>query len=285
MSGAAAPTGDAAADVRGLARRCATRYARVITHEVRRVEAFLFGYWGWGSNTELLLDVTAQVEDKRGFAPPCFVDIRVSRSVRAAGFREQAFEKLAGPDRYLWMPELGNKRITERATGIEIVEPRAAERLLDLIVHRREKNQRVIFFCACELPGTSDAPQCHRRVVADLLVGAARSRGVSLVAGEWPGGEPVEVTVDLSPRDYKKLLGRAATLKTALPTADAAGLPWGTIVTARCDGESYSFVSGPARVSRGELVLPLCAWGHEDLREGWRAYDRGAGVGWPSAAG
>ncbi len=41
----------------------------------------------------------------RGFEAPMFVDLRVSRSVRAAGFNSKAFEELAGPERHVWMPK------------------------------------------------------------------------------------------------------------------------------------------------------------------------------------
>ncbi len=92
------------------------------------------------------------------------------------------------------MPQLGNRRVAERQTGIEIVEPAAAEHLLDAIVARRERAQRVIFFCACELPGTSQAPLCHRRVVAELVLAAAARRGIEVAIEEWtqstPRGQP-----------------------------------------------------------------------------------------------
>jgi len=47
----------------------------------------------------------------RGFQPPIFVDIRIRRSVRAAGFTGSAFERLVGQDRHRWMKSLGNKFI------------------------------------------------------------------------------------------------------------------------------------------------------------------------------
>jgi hypothetical protein len=241
--------------------------------------AFMFGYWGWGSFPELLLDATAAVEDSRGFGPPCFVDIRVSRSVRATGFREKAFEKLAGANRYVWMPELGNKRVAEHRQGLEIVNPKGAETLLDLVVERAKKKQRLIFFCACPWPGTTHKPLCHRRVVGDLLLKAARPRGVHLEVDEWPGGTPTDVDVKVSANELAKIRGPGMSLTPDLSQAAAAGLPWGSLVTARCRDEMYSFVSGPAQVSRGKLVLRKLVWGDDDLAKEWKKAAKGLGIG------
>lgn len=247
----------------------------------RAVEIFTFGYWGWGSETTRLLELTAAVERERGFEAPCFVDLRVSRSVRAEGFRERSFEQLAGPDRYRWMPELGNKRVADHGEGIEIVDPRAAETLLDLAIERGARRQRVIMFCACEWPGTSADPGCHRRVVADLLIAAGKRRSVPVVAGEWPGGAPLDIEAEVSVDELFRLRDSATTLKTDLPDTVLAGLPWGSRVTARAGEYGYTFVSGPARMSRGRLVLPKLAWGGEDLAKWWRELDLECGVAWP----
>jgi hypothetical protein len=72
---------------------------------------FTWGYDGWGSSTRQLKVAVDAVERERDFESPYFVDLRMSRSVRAEGFRENAFEKVLGRGRYQWMPSLGNKRI------------------------------------------------------------------------------------------------------------------------------------------------------------------------------
>lgn len=171
------------------------------------LELFSFGYWGWGSSTPLLLEATAAVEEARGHAPPCFVNVRVARSVRAVGFRDRAFEELAGSDRYVWMPELGNKRVADRGDGeAEIVEPAAAGDLLDLAIERARRKQRIIFFCACDYPGTSRAPGCHRLLVTELLLEEARRRNLAMGIGEWPGGEPQDVTIKVTRSEFEKIL-------------------------------------------------------------------------------
>ena len=100
----------------------------------------------------------------RGFAPPVFVDIRISRKVRAAGFRENAFGKLLGPDRYVWLSDLGNDAILEGGK-MRIHDPAAAGSLLDLAVETNRRKARVIFFCSC-----AGLARCHRKAVADLLL-------------------------------------------------------------------------------------------------------------------
>ena len=57
---------------------------------------FTWGYYGWGNHTPSLVEAVDAVETERGFQPPIFVDIRLRRSVRAAGFTGQAFERLVG---------------------------------------------------------------------------------------------------------------------------------------------------------------------------------------------
>jgi hypothetical protein len=252
-----------------------------LPHGESAVTMFMFGYWGWGSETKLLLELTAAVERDRGFGPPCFVDVRISRSVRAAGFRERAFEELAGPDRYRWMPALGNKRVAEHESGIAIADPHAAEKLLDLALERARRDQRLIFFCACEFPGSSQAPLCHRRVVGDLLLAVAKRRRVPLRLGEWPGGPPVDIDVEVPLDDLFKLRDTTTALKTDLPPEALAAMPWGSRVTARSGEFGYPFVSGPARVSRGRLVLAKLLFGVENLAKAWGEDDRELGLGWP----
>src|SRR5271165_2078519 len=93
---------------------------------------FMWGYYGWGNHTPDLVKAVDAVETGRGFQPPIFVDIRIRRSVRAAGFTGPAFERLLGQERHRWMKSLGNKFIETR-TGpmIQISDPTAADELLD----------------------------------------------------------------------------------------------------------------------------------------------------------
>jgi hypothetical protein len=111
---------------------------------------FTWGYHGWGSSTDKFKQAVDVVELERNFEPPFFVDIRARRSVRAVGFRDGAFDKRLGQERYRWMPSLGNRWVkTRKGPKIQINEPEAAEELLGLALSLRTKRRRVIFFCSC----------------------------------------------------------------------------------------------------------------------------------------
>ena len=60
------------------------------------ITIFKWGYDGWGNATKTLVRSVDAIERARGYESPIFVDIRYSRSVRAIGFRDHAFEKLLG---------------------------------------------------------------------------------------------------------------------------------------------------------------------------------------------
>src|SRR5687767_9572687 len=122
--------------------------------------AFSWGYWGWGSHTREFVRAVDAVERSRGMRPPVFADVRFSRSVRAVGFRDAAFEEVVGTGRYRWLRKLGNSRIGTGASGIRIADPSGAEDLLELVRETAKKRQRVIFFCSCKGPRG-----CHREIV------------------------------------------------------------------------------------------------------------------------
>jgi len=46
---------------------------------MKHLEAFSWGYWGWGNHTRELIDAVDAVERRHGRRPPVFVDIRFSR--------------------------------------------------------------------------------------------------------------------------------------------------------------------------------------------------------------
>lgn len=92
------------------------------------VTIFSWGYYGWGNHTRRLVEAVDAVEASRGFRPPVFVDIRIRRSVRAAGFTGPAFEKLLEQGRHRWMKSLGNKFIqTELGSPSRSLSPRPSK--------------------------------------------------------------------------------------------------------------------------------------------------------------
>lgn len=227
---------------------------------VKRTTIFTWGYYGWGNHTRRLIRAVDLVERERGFNPPIFVDIRIRRNVRAAGFTGPAFERLLGPGRYRWMKSLGN-RFIETRTGprVQIASPTAAAELLDVAIESGRNEQRVLFFCSCQWPRCDGKISCHRTTVARLLLKEARKRGTRLQVVEWPGGEPKHTELGVTPEVFDAVrrgrmsvpLGKRAAL------AAFAGMPWCSIVTLASRGEKLHRIVGPAIVQRGEWVLPV----------------------------
>jgi len=116
---------------------------------------FSWGYAGWGNSVPQLLAATEAVEAGRGFRPPDFVDVRFSRSVRAPGFRDKAFERVLGPDRYHWMPSLGNAAIGTRGpVRLRIQDPTAASDLIDVAQRAHKQNRAChLLLLLCPVPG------------------------------------------------------------------------------------------------------------------------------------
>jgi hypothetical protein len=222
---------------------------------------FTWGYDGWGSSTRQLKVAVDAVEGGRGFEPPYFVDLRISRSVRAEGFRENAFEKTVGRARYQWMPSLGNDRIKRRkGPRIQINEPAAVEELLGIALRRNAKRQRLLMFCQCPLPGRPRAhDRCHRVEVASLLLKAASKRNVSLRIGEWPGGQPQAGTLRVSDLQATKLKSgaRSIVLGKRQPSIELLGLPWGSIVNLRSPSSAGRVIADSAVYRGGKWLLPV----------------------------
>lgn len=233
------------------------------------ITLFSFGYWGWGNCTDKLVEAVDAVERSRGQDAPMFVDIRVSRSVRAVGFNGRRFENLLGADRYIWMNSLGNQ--TPQGPGISIKDPSEAEALLDLACELAERRRRVIFFCACEFPGVvGEWGECHRATVADLLLKEARKRRRRISVVEWPGGEPDNMTMPYDSKPFKKLKSRRSIpLMDGFSLADFAAIPWGTTATIHSDVGAITRVVGPARFVSRAWCLPVIDLEDESVGQ-WR---------------
>lgn len=221
---------------------------------------FAWGYYGWGNHTRQLVEAVDAAETGRGFEPPIFVDIRIRRSVRAAGFTGPAFEKLLGPKRHRWMKSLGNKFIQTR-TGptIQIAKPQAAEELLDLAVESGKTKQRLLFFCSCQWAKTDGEVACHRCTVAGLVLAAARRRKAPVEVVEWPGGEPKRIGLDVSTRDFSAVrTGRKSVpLSSSVELAEVAALPWCSVATLNAGGKTLHRIVGPAARQGDGWVLPV----------------------------
>jgi hypothetical protein len=170
---------------------------------------FSWGFWGWGTSTKELVKVVDEVEKSRGFKPPKFVDIRIRRSGRAPGFVGKAFENLLGEDRYEWMDDLGNEAILTRSRYLKIRKPASANELLNIAVEElRNRNRRLLFFCACKRPKIGGELACHRDEVAELVLKCARKQRQTIEIIEWPGEGPKRIEIRVPPKVFKAVKHR-----------------------------------------------------------------------------
>jgi hypothetical protein len=226
---------------------------------------FTWGYWGWGAVPERAVEAFDAVERARGFAPPLFVDIRMSRSSRARGFTGRAFANAVGQHRYEWMRGLGNRAYRDAHGAIEIAEPRAAGELFELAQRAAQAQRRVIFFCACKHPREAGRTSCHRDAVTDLVLDHARDCGEDATVVEWPGGTAITFELSVSERCLRNALRGRATLPVDGEFAHGpdlayfAGLPHCSIAELRVHQASERPVRalvGPA-VYQKKWVLPI----------------------------
>jgi hypothetical protein len=214
---------------------------------------FTFGYWGWGNSTRELIKVIDATERKRGFKPPVFFDIRLSRSVRAVGFRGDSFGRRLPRWRYRWLPQLGNENIKTRNPRIKIKDPFSSRILLAEAREYARDNRRIIFYCACEFPCN-----CHRRVVANLLLKDSKREGHKITITEWPGGTPVRARVRVTSAIYREVCKGRVSVRLANNSLqrDLLALPWGSRVELVSGKEILAIITGPAKFQNG-WVLPI----------------------------
>jgi hypothetical protein len=223
---------------------------------MKPLTAFTWGYWGWGNAAPQLVKAVDALERARGSKPPLFVDIRLSRSVRAPGFRDHAFEKLLGPKRYLWMPKLGNELF--RTGEMELHDETGARDLLDAIVSASKKSRRVIFFCACQSPNRVDG--CHRYLARDALLREAKRARVPLIVQEWPGTFPsgqVDLVVKADEACAETLRREVdwILMPPGVKLAKLAALPFGALVRFETKAEPMHALAAEVRFRRGAWYL------------------------------
>ncbi len=238
------------------------------------LEAFTWGYHGWGNQSRHFVRAVDDTEHLRGFTSPHFVDMRISRGGRAADFHGATFAGILGPDRYQWMPELGNPHISsKRGPRIQIADPSAAERLLDHVIEAHRRRQRIIIFCHCLEPVLKQDdgyPSCHRVEVGTLLLKAAARRHIALTISEWPGSAPASVQIEGGPLQIKALKTAARYVPIAAAGRDpppTAAIGWGSTITFSCDTQRWTIVTGPAMVRSGYWRHEVIEVSPEELRK------------------
>jgi hypothetical protein len=222
---------------------------------MRRVTAFSWGYWGWGTHAPELVRQVDAIERRRGRRSPIFADIRYKRNVRAPGFRGGAFEKLVGKGRYRWLRKLGNANIGTKKKEAKIADPSAVEELRRLVLDAHKQKRGVIFFCSCE-----SACNCHRAIVARLLRTSAARKHTPITVIEWPGGEPETVQLPVSSKIINGVLrgGNRVPLNdvSSRMMSKLQSLPWCSRVELGCDDTVLGIVSGPAKLAE-DWYLPV----------------------------
>lgn len=222
---------------------------------MRGLTAFTWGYWGWGTHTAEFVRAVDAIERTRGKRPPIFADIRLKRSVRAPGFRDNALEELVGISRYRWLRKLGNANIGTRKRA-KIADLSGIEDLRQLVIDAHQKKRRVIFFCNCAVPC-----DCHRSIVAKLLHKSATRKHTPIRVIEWPGGEPEAVKLAVPAKVVKTVLRGANRMPlddvSARMRRKLASLPWCSRVELRCGDEAFAIVSGPAHLATTGWYLPV----------------------------
>jgi hypothetical protein len=221
---------------------------------------FSWGYEGWGNATRQLAQSFNLVEESRGFGPPVFVDVRIRRQVRAIGFRDDAFQRTVGIERYRWLPGLGNDAVRTGRGPMRLRSVTDALELLGVALAQNQKGRRVVFFCSCGSP--ERCTTCHRQLVRKALVTAARRANHRLLVQEWPGGELTSRTVDvlrLKPQMLRAVQAgrRAIPLTKRLPPLHLLALPHYSVVRPRAGGESQLVSALAARFSAGMWRLPI----------------------------
>lgn len=241
-----------------------------IAHRLSKgVTLFTWGYWGWGTATDRLIQAIDTVETSRGYQPPMFVDIRLSRSVRAPGFNGRTFEKAVGAARYRWLDALGNLAIQDGGQ-MRIKDPIAANTLLEIAKVCALGGQRVLFFCSCEFPGV-EGHGCHRATVARLVLETAARQQLPVQIVEWPGGEPrpkgFEVQLSKAAFDKVRRGATSISLEEPVSLAEMAAVPWMSLVTVREMGNEdqppFRILTGPARYKKGGWYLSI----YEDIKQ------------------
>jgi hypothetical protein len=92
-----------------------------------------------------------------------------------------------------------------------------------------------------------------------LVLKAAKKRGIGVEIVEWPGGEPRQIDLDVTPKDFNAVKkGRMTVPLGDQPDlAEVGGLPWGSVATLHSGGEKLHRIVGPAISQTTGWALPV----------------------------
>jgi hypothetical protein len=221
---------------------------------VTRLTIFGIGHRPWGHAPRRLQLAVDAVEQRRGFGPPVFVDIRPCRSARARGFGGTAFERLVGKERYAWM------KVPEEAVSDEHRSDLAstAADLLELALDAADRGCRVVLLGNLAFPKAEGRVVCPRYIMGTHLLQQARKYDVPLDVVEWPGGDPRDCSLAVSDVELEAVArGKDRVELGQAHTEALAGLPWGSTAILRTSGRDLCRVVGPARADENGWLLPV----------------------------
>lgn len=125
---------------------------------------YTWDYDGWGPHVPLMKKVF--IEHNMAYAGRSlkWIDLRLSRAVRAVGFNNDEPERLLGRDHYAWIPEFGNVAVKEGGKMRLKDFKKGYARLLEEIAFCTKKKMDIILFCHCPFIW-----ECHRGMVIEKI--------------------------------------------------------------------------------------------------------------------
>ena len=105
--------------------------------------------------------------------------------------------------------------------------------------------------------------------MAELVLQAAQRRGESVEIVEWPGGEPTQIDLDVTPQVFASVKRGRMTVPLGATTdlAVVAGLPWGLIATVHSEADKLHRIVGPASWQTDKWSLPVFPTDADGLAE------------------
>lgn len=178
-------------------------------------------------------------------------------------------------------PEVGVHRVRRGAVrrelhAMRLIDPEAANELLDWARALARDRRRIIFFCSCGAPTAG----CHRHLVARELFRLAKARGFEKpTVVEWPGFESEPRATPELGLSAKQIQAVGSgdhgyiPLGTAFPDVRWLRIPWYSIVRFRSPAVSAYMFTGPAQFRAGGWVLEFLG-GEKDLSRAKKTSER-----------
>ena len=118
------------------------------------------------------------------------------------------------------------------------------------------QRQRVIYYCACEIP-----IECHRYLITGTLVSLAKIQKRNISVVEWPGTDspesPIRWNVSANVLTAIERGRKSFDLPEKVTLTEAAGAAWYTPLLLTAGDEQLPVLIGPAFVQRERWVVQV----------------------------